>query len=137
MTKQFIPDVTLQDAETALFQEFGKHRATELVRTPTQIEWVILLAPRIRGKATLNQTDAGVSVQLENYWGTSTWVILIICYCLCIIPGIANTLQLMIASGFAARIIPNRVKNIATAMQQLSATRHNGAPTPPPLPPQS
>ena len=132
---QQVPGATIQEAETALFQEVGRHDAKEVFRDANQVQWVVSLslgARRIYAKCTIANSGNGVSIQFASHFLKPQWVVLIICYCLCIVPGLVVSLQMLILRAMANRKIPDMLTHIATATQSLANSRQAA---PPPAPP--
>jgi hypothetical protein len=131
---QQVQGATVQDAETALFQEVGKHDAEEVFRDTNQVQWVVSLSSgsrRIHAKCTIANSRDGVSIQLAGHFRKPQWIALIICYALCIIPGVAISLQMVIVRFFANRRIADVLPHIVTTTQALAKNRQAA---PPPMP---
>ena len=128
---QHVPGARIEEAETALFQELGRHDAKEVFRDANQVQWVVSFpsgARRIHAKCTIGNSGNGVSIQLASHFLKPQWVVLIICYCLCIVPGLVCSLQMLILRAMANRKLPDMLTHIATATQSLANTRQAAPP---------
>jgi hypothetical protein len=64
MTKQHVPDATLEDAEGALLQEFGKYRTKQLYRDSNQVQWAIRLGIELPANVPLRLQETALT---SNY----------------------------------------------------------------------
>jgi hypothetical protein len=97
MATKTISGATFEDVEQGLVDQWGRNSLRNPVKTDTHAKWTFRWASRGgSGQCNATKTADGVSVSLSYYVLPIVWVLLVVAYVLCIVPGIIMTISLAI-----------------------------------------
>jgi hypothetical protein len=118
-----ILNATVQDAETALFEQYGKNSTFEKARNPDGVLYVIRVNPKALAKCKVSKIDGGVSIEMGPHTGGVTIAIVLVAYLFFVVPGIFLTIWFVFTRSLTSKSIHSRFDSIVAATEFLAKKR--------------
>ena len=124
MATKLISGATFEDIEQGLVDQWGRNSLKNPVRTDTHAKWTFRWASRGgNGQCNATKTADGVSVSMSFYVPPLGWVILVLAYLFCVVPGIIMTIMLAIKWPAGNVALGLRFPNFVEAVERAKMSR--------------
>ena len=129
MPTQTFKGGTVLDIEAALLEQYGRTNVKEQTITDSRAEWRFQINSKSHGMCVAMKTPDGVTMTMSPSTHTFVWVVTVIGYLACIIPGIAMTIWILMARTVTAGVLSHRFPKMVEAVQRAVAS-HSASPPP-------
>jgi len=123
MATQTFKGGTVQDVETALLEEYGRTNVKQQNKTDSHAEWNFQITSKSHGRCVATRTPDGVTMTMTPRTHTFVWIITVIGYCACVLPGIFMTIWIVMARTVTAGILNHRFPKMVEAVQRAISSR--------------
>jgi hypothetical protein len=131
MPTQTIKGATIADIENALVDQYGRTYLRQSYKTDSHAQWTFRYTSRTSAKCVASKTADGVTVAMSAHTPTLAWVLMVIGYVFCIVPGIFITGWTLFTRTATNAVISLRFPKFVEAAQH-AVSSHSAAPPSPP-----